>query len=149
MIKIANLKNLQWQVKEMELEARSQHQRRSPEGLSYDDDSGNGYTRRSSHQSHSQLSRSRLDITNERRGWVPKHRHEYHDLSIKEERPITFFRANRTHQDTKTLHSLAVHLLEWQDGFSGAHKLFYPTYGSLFSERWVTMQGVPFQSPWQ
>ena len=148
-IKIVNLKNLQWQVKEMELKARSQHQRRSPEGLSYDDDSGNGYTGRSSHQSHSQLSRNRLDITNERRGWVPKRRHEYHDLSIKEERPITFFRANRTHRDTETLHSLAVHLLEWQDGFGGAHKPFYPTYGSLFSERRVTMQGVPFQSPWQ
>ena len=52
-IKIVNLKILQWQVKEMELEARSQHQRRSPKGLSYDDDSRSGYTGRSSHQSHS------------------------------------------------------------------------------------------------
>ena len=85
------LENLQWQVKEMELEARSRRQRRSLEGSSHDDDSGSSYIGRSLHQSHSRLSRDRLDITNEREGWVPKCCHECHDPSIKEDRPITLF----------------------------------------------------------
>lgn len=65
---------------------------------------------------------------------MPKRRHERQDPSIKEDSPVTFFKGNRMHRDAETLHSPTVHLLQRQDGSSGAHKPFYPTYGSLFSE---------------
>ena len=47
------LENLQRQVRELELEVRSERQRRSPEGLSYDHNSISAHIGRSSHQSHS------------------------------------------------------------------------------------------------
>ena len=50
------LENLQRQVKELELEARSGCRRRSPKRLSYNHNSVSGHIGRSSHQSHSQLS---------------------------------------------------------------------------------------------
>ena len=53
------LENLRQQVRELELKARSRCQRKSPEGSSHDHGSRSSYTGRSSHQSHSQLSKDR------------------------------------------------------------------------------------------
>ena len=53
------LENLRQQVRELELKARSRCQRKSPEGSSHDHGSGSSYIGRSSHQSHSQLSKDR------------------------------------------------------------------------------------------
>lgn len=69
----------------------------------------------------------------ERMGWAPKRRYECHEPSTKEDSSVTFFLENIAHRDAETLHSLAVHLLQWQDGPGRAHKSFN-LYGYLFSK---------------
>ena len=59
------MESLRRQIKDLELEMRGRHQRRTPKGSSHDQDSVGGHIGGPFHQGHSRLSRDR---SNESRG---------------------------------------------------------------------------------